>query len=76
MQKEGHNLTFNYQFLMLGIMFLIQTRSLKPQEHNGMIVLPLIALEDGFQYLSFLEKMQTLLWCSCATLWFLGVGFA
>ena len=40
MQKEGHSLTFNYQFLMLGMMFLIQTRSLKPQEHNGMIIWP------------------------------------
>ena len=43
-------------FLVLELMVLIQTPSLKSQQDNGTIILAWIALEPSFQYLSFFTK--------------------
>ena len=64
-----------YQFPALGTMVLIQTRSLKPQECNGIVIWPWNALESWFQFWKISQKVQSCLWFWTQLRGFQALGF-
>ena len=65
-----------HQLWALGTWKPIQARCLMPQGGNEMIISSWIALENNFQYLTFLRKFKFCSWLFCAAWTSWGVGFA
>ena len=76
MYKIWNRTTWFYCFLMLELMILIQTRSLKPQECNGIVFLPWNALEPRFQFWNFSQKSAMFFFSFGRGFRFLGIRFA
>ena len=54
----------------------IQILSLKPQQANGIRILPWIVLELGFQNWNFCQKIEFCQWSFCSVFRLMALGFA